>query len=210
MALNVSERPAENFVDRVKDFYGEHETAVNLCLVGIAAAAGIAGFKALAGGEKVFEAGTPAFKALQSSERLMAETEPASLEIADGLYGTRIVAAVPSLDRSASCWKILMPGVQRTESITDQLGRSTGNIQHFDDFSLTTKPSFLEIERPSVGRVVLNQKWSTGQFFGTDGKLQLVLNPLGDEIRYGTDGKIAQIARNVRRTIDMTDVEPAT
>ncbi len=61
----------------------------------------------------------------------------------------------------------------------------------------------MSIERPSIGEVILNRTNSTAQFMDPSGRLRMVLNPLGDEVRYGEDGRVQSIARNVRRTIDM-------
>ncbi|MGH9548694.1 MAG: hypothetical protein ACRD3W_04930 [Terriglobales bacterium] len=197
-----------DWLGKAENFYHEHSTAVNLCLVGLAVAgAGAYGLRALSSGsaETVAEAGTAEFAALQNGERFMGNIAPRALNFK--LIGDPEVFATPSKTIGASSWSATIPDVvDSTVPEQNALGRTTAITQKYGDITVRQTANAFEIEKPSYGSLTLNRASSTGRFFGPDGRLRMVLNPLGDEVRYGADGQVAAIGRNVHRTLDFMGI----
>jgi hypothetical protein len=192
-----------SFIDDVENFYDKHKTQVNLCLLGIAAIGGAAvGLKALAAADEevVAEAGTLKFSELRSPERFALRETPKALTFKS--FGDPEVFAEPSRTRGASTWSITLPDQVESTVERNPFGQDTLK-QQYSDLLITHGRDTMTIERPSMGQVILNRSNSTARFMDPSGRLRMVLNPLGDEVRYGEDGNVQSIARNVRRTIDM-------
>lgn len=192
-----------SWIDAVENFYDQHKTPVNLCLLGLVAAGGAAvGLKALvtADEELVAESGTAKFSELRDPERFAIRETPKALQFKK--YGDPEVFASPSRSAGASSWSVTLPDQVESTIERNPYGQEVLK-QQYGDVMITHGRDTMTIEHPSKGEVVLNRTNSTARFSDPSGQLRMVLNPLGDEIRYGEDGKVQSIARNVRRTFDM-------
>jgi hypothetical protein len=192
-----------SWLNDVENFYDNHKTQVNLCLLGIAAIGGASvGLKALvkADEELVAEAGTLKFSELSNPERFALRETPTALKFKR--FGDPEVFASPSRSAGASSWSVTLPDQVESTVERNPFGQDTLK-QQYSDLMITHARDTMSIERPSIGEVILNRSNSTARFMDPSGRLRMVLNPLGDEVRYGEDGRIQSIARNVHRTIDM-------
>jgi hypothetical protein len=211
--FDTTKTSAEVLFDKLEHFYDEHEAAVNLSLLGIlgTATAGV-GLKALLSGveETVAQAGTKEFVALQDSARFAVEADDCPLRFFQGIDGVDSqYFAAPSTASGASTWRVTIPpSLESSEPLFNGAGHNTAVLEKYGDVRITKTADAMEIERPSWGSVILREDSATGRVYGPNGQLRLVLNPLGDEIRYGLDGRITSIGRNVRRTLDLRSPFP--
>jgi hypothetical protein len=205
MAFTGDKSAGEIALEKVEHFYDEHKMGVNLCLLGIAAGLGAAkAVVSLAARNEpiVAEAGTIEFDALQDTARFAVNDAPRPLTW-KAKFGDAVVFAAPSRARGASEWAISVPDqLHSSEGIANGSGEMNV-VQGYNDVKLTRSFDYFQIERPSFGTVILKKSDSTGRFIDPNGKLRLVLNPLGDEIQYGEDGSIQSITRNNNRTLDV-------